>query len=290
MDVNRYISSGIIESYVAGLTSEQESKEVQAYMLQFPEVKQAVDACQQDMERYVNMYAIQPPSVVKDRIFAVINKDENNVATDTVTVVADSPQARIYSIQEHQYEEDAPRPRNIWKYIAAAAIVGIIGCSAAIYKLYTDNQNINEKYQTLLAQGSTLQANNDVMQTKLTEMDEAMAIMRNPAMQKVKMPSAIKEHPEYLATVFFNPKEKAVYLSVDNMPEPPAGQQYQLWAIVKGQKDPVDAGVFDMGDASKSLQKMKAFGDDVVAFAVTLEKKGGSEKPTMPVYIAGKAS
>ena len=60
------------------------------------------------------------------------------------------------------------------------------------------------------------------------------------------------------------------------MPAAPQGMQYQLWAIVDGK--PVDAGVFDV--ATSGLLKMKTL-DGAVAFAVTIEPRGGRPSPTL---------
>ena len=62
-----------------------------------------------------------------------------------------------------------------------------------------------------------------------------------------------------------------------SLPAPSEEQQYQLWAIVDGQ--PVDAGVFDI-EKGNILQQLKTI-SNAQAFAVTLEKKGGSPTPTL---------
>ncbi len=88
--------------------------------------------------------------------------------------------------------------------------------------------------------------------------------------------------PNSAATVYWDTKSKDVYLLVNNMPAPPTDLQYQLWAIVDG--TPVDAGVFDMKDGiikMKNIQRAQAF-------AISLEKKGGSIAPTV-IYMLGRA-
>jgi anti-sigma-K factor RskA len=62
----------------------------------------------------------------------------------------------------------------------------------------------------------------------------------------------------------------------------PTGKQYQLWAIVDGK--PVDAGMIATKKGIYHIQKMKSFGS-VQAFAITLEKAGGSPIPTMDEMI-----
>ena len=69
------------------------------------------------------------------------------------------------------------------------------------------------------------------------------------------------------------------------MPQPQAGQQYQLWAIVDGK--PVDAGMVEI-DPGKALHRMKNI-PKAEAFAITLEKAGGSPTPTLTaMFVMGK--
>lgn len=90
--------------------------------------------------------------------------------------------------------------------------------------------------------------------------------------------------PESYANVFWNKNTNAVFISVDNLPEPPHGHQYQLWAIKPGLA-PIDAGIFDH---SQLVQELKVIKGNVSAFAVTLEKEGGTPNATVEkTYVKG---
>jgi anti-sigma-K factor RskA len=60
--------------------------------------------------------------------------------------------------------------------------------------------------------------------------------------------------------------------------------QYQLWAIADGK--PVDAGMYtEEKDSKIALANIT----NAQAFAITLEKKGGSPVPTMEnMYVMGE--
>ena len=77
-------------------------------------------------------------------------------------------------------------------------------------------------------------------------------------------------------------------LNVDNLPMPPSDKQYQLWALKDGK--PIDAGVFDMKPGTDGdMHMMPVTIAEADAFAVTLEKKGGSPTPTLTqLYVMGK--
>ncbi len=90
-----------------------------------------------------------------------------------------------------------------------------------------------------------------------------------------------------MATVYWDSRSKDVYLLVNNLPKPASQKQYQLWAIVDGK--PVDAGMVDLsGSQDNMLLKMRNI-PEAQAFAITLEKEGGSPSPTMEaMYVLGK--
>ncbi|HEX8546709.1 MAG TPA: anti-sigma factor, partial [Cytophagaceae bacterium] len=70
-------------------------------------------------------------------------------------------------------------------------------------------------------------------------------------------------------------------INVKSLPAAPSDQQYQLWALDNGV--PIDAGVFEVTD-SLQLQKLKTI-NSAQAFAVTLEKRGGSVSPTLSSMV-----
>lgn len=291
MDVQRYISSGIIESYVAGSASDQEIRELQATMVQYPEVKAAVEACQLDMDRYAEIFAeaaAKPvPPEVKSRIFKIIEDEVNPVNAAAEEQVEDRPR---YIYDDEPATGGVPvRKLRYWQVGTAAAVVLLIGSAILNYKYFNDVTEYKGKYITLLQENRSALVQNEIFQARFQESERMLGMIKNPATRMVKMGDVSKQHPERQAVVFWNETSQEVVITINNLPEPGADQQYQLWAIIDGK--PVDAGVFEMGDLSKSLQKMKAVSGEAKMFAVTLEKKGGSPTPTLTaMYVAGKVT
>ncbi|UYQ93913.1 anti-sigma factor [Chitinophaga horti] len=291
MDVQRYISSGIIESYVAGSASAQEEKELFAAMSQFPEVRAAVEACQLDMDGYLELVATAAakpvPADVKNRIFRIIEEEVSEPGATMTEQVDDRPR---YIYDDAPEESGVPvRKLRFWQFAAAASMALFIG-SIAFNFIYLNRYNeYKGKYIALLEEHRSAIAQNETYQAKFQESDRMLAMIKNPSTQMVKMGDVSKKNPDRQATVFWNAGSQEVMITINNLPEPQPDQQYQLWAIVDGK--PVDAGVFEMGELAKSLQKMKAVSGEAKMFAVTLEKKGGSPTPTLTaMYVAGKVT
>nr|WP_246496457.1 anti-sigma factor [Chitinophaga varians] len=256
-------------------------------MHQYPEVAAAVATCQRNLEEYVKLQSVSPPESIKIRLLDLIHTYP--LTSDTAITNADIPQLTKTSPMEQTNVLSVPETKGVsWKWIAAAAAVLLIGSvilNFFYFNRWKEFREYKDKYQSLLLSQNSIISKTNEYKTRLEKLTESMEIMENPKVMKVAMPGTAA-FPTAVATVFWNQDDKQVYLKVNNLPEPAADKQYQLWAIVDGK--PVDMGVFEMGDTASLLQKMKITGKAQM-FAVTLEKKGGAVSPTMEqMYVAGK--
>jgi anti-sigma-K factor RskA len=281
VDVQRYISSGIIESHVAGLVSDSEAREVEAAIQQYPEIKAAADAIRLDMERYVQLWAVKPPAGLKKQLMERLNEAEKEEVVIAVT-------------EEIKEEEDEPRsimPQipvlQMWQYGAVAAILLLI-ISGIMNLVFMGRLNdFKEKYAKLEEEQVALSAERSAFADRYQQAQKEMDLLKDPAFKWVKM-QGIGKHSGVVATICWNPASKEAFILAQSLPEPPEDKQYQLWAIVNGHL--IDAGVFQLGNMAKAMQKMKEVTNAQV-FAVTLEKKGGSTTPTLDqMFVAGKVA
>lgn len=269
MDIYAYIQSGMIESYVLGLASAEEAAEVENLRSQYVEVDEAIKEFSLVIEASAFENAVTPPGDIKSKIIASI-KNDFSAEKDTVSESSghDGLLVPISNMRS-------------WRMAAAASIILFVVSCALNYYLYNQYSNKNQAYQALLSERETLQANNGVYQTQLKEWQSAAAMMTDTVMATVKMRSP--NGKDNAATVFWNTRNKDVYVMINKLPEPLSGKQYQLWAMVDGK--PVDAGV--LNPTCSSVCKMKNI-PKAQAFAITLEKEGGSPTPNLKaLYVMG---
>ncbi len=271
MDIQAYIQSGIIESYVLGLASAEESAELETLRLQYPEVSESISEFSQLLEEQALKNAIAPPADVKAKIMAAIKDEERQAGI--VSLPAGAKANRNVSAKQIR----------VWRMLAAASVILFIVSAGLNFYLYNRYNQKNDAYQALLSERNTLQADNQIYQTHLQQWQKAARIMSDPAMTVVKMPG-IAGKEQNLATVYWNIKNKEVYVQANKLPRPAKGKQFQLWALVDGK--PVDAGMLDPD--CEGVCKMKNI-PRAQAFAITLENEGGSPTPTMQqMYVLGK--
>jgi anti-sigma-K factor RskA len=270
VNVQEYILSGIVESYVLGLSSPDENAEFERMCAAHNEVLAARNAFEIQLEKGLQQQKLELPSELKSRIFSEIGLDKSPAANTPVSKPSLVPRIGFA------------------RYVAAASLLLLAGSVLLNFYLLSQYKKTIAKNEELIAAQTQVASNNQVLQTKLLTYENAISLMQNPLMAIIKMPGVPKSPaPSSLATVYWNTLSKDVYLLVNQLPKPVANKQYQLWAIVDGK--PVDAGIFNMGEGV-SFVKLKNI-PKAEAFAITLEKKGGSTAPDMgAMYVMGKVT
>jgi anti-sigma-K factor RskA len=276
IDIKAYIESGVIESYVLGLSTPEEMAETEQLRQQFSEVEQAIQDFEMALEQQAIANAVPPPAGMKAALMAELAAEFAEPVLDTTLQPG-----------HHTEQEAKGLVRNmVWmRYAVAASLIFFIVSAAFNMYLYNQLEQTDSKYQALLNEQSTLQANNDRFQTKLQEYQSSLAMMTDPAMLKIKMDAASAgKTTTNEAILLWDTRTKDVYVMAKQLPQATADQQYQLWAIVDG--NPVDAGLLDPNCTAicklKNIQKAQAF-------AITLEAKGGSPTPHLEqLQVLGK--
>jgi anti-sigma-K factor RskA len=273
VNIQEYILSGVIENYVLGLASPEERTAFEAMCVEHPEVEKARDDFERSLENYFvnDPSALKPDAGIKDKIFAQISAGVPGIHRE---------EAPVYPLK--------PVIATWWRFVAAAAIVLLLGSTLLNYYFFSQYKDYNNKYEQLLATQTQMASANQTLQAKLQDYESAINMMKNPAMVIIKMNSVpTSPVPNSLATVYWDTRNKDVYLLTNNLPATNEEKQYQLWALVDGKA--VDAGVVDIKEGL-SFIKMKNI-QRAQGFAITLEKKGGSDVPTSSaMYVMGKVT
>lgn len=111
----------------------------------------------------------------------------------------------------------------------------------------------------------------------------AQLTLFNLAAASPKAPTAAR------AAVAWDPITQDGVLNVSGLPVPATNQDYQLWAIAVGDKNPVSAGVVKVDAKGVTQLKFRPVSKvmQAAAFAVSLERSGGSSGgPEGPILLA----
>lgn len=269
-----YIETGILELYVLGQLNATEQREVEAMAAKYPEIKQEITAIEIAMEQYAVNHAILPTLGLEQQIFEKISSPlQSNAAVqqDEVKVVPLNPDHSASTIRTLRY--------------ALVACIGLLIISTIALYTAHDKLNIaNQQIASLSTERQKFAATVSFMKDENKDLQEIATISSDPTWTSVKL-AGTKLSPKANMMVYWH--KAGQHVMVDNtkmaLPENDANHQYQLWALVNGK--PVDLGVFDaQSQPKKLLLTMKEIAN-AQAFAVTLEKRGGSATPTMEKMV-----
>ena len=259
MELNNIISSGLLELYVLGKTTEQETLQVQEWAALYPQVAQELSAIEDSLEQLDFAKALTPSLDTKKRVFEKV-LGLNNFSKPTTN------EGKLVEFSNKNSKN------NFYKYATAASVALLIG--AALYNMSTYSKYTKANDNLAAA----LKINNQ-NQLALADLQSKLDIPLNNNSQLVTLKGTANAPLNSTAKIFWVKNTNEVFVEPSGLPIAPAGFQYQLWAIVDGK--PVDGGMIVIENGKKyNLQKMKSFGS-AQAFAITLEKAGGSPTPTM---------
>ncbi|PZF75000.1 anti-sigma factor [Taibaiella soli] len=284
MDINEYISSGILEAYVLGALTEEERRDVEAKVTAHPELAVELEAIENAMQHFVEEHAIAPPAHLQNQIWEAIEAAQPAAASTSNTETPTEPKgADVYTIA-HQ----SPRQLHPWRWLWAAAVIVLTGSLLFNFYLMNERNALREEQVAMRQEMDTMKQQHEALAATMQQYSHEKEMMADPSMKSVVMHTMQEGHP-MVATVYWSPNKGEGYVSIQKLPAPPTGMQYQLW-VMKDNK-PVDMGMISNDVVAKSgMEKVqKPMTGTAQAFAITLEKAGGSPTPSMDkVYVMGK--
>jgi len=276
MNTREYIESGILEAYILGTLSVKEAEQVEADIAIYPELAEEKAEIETAMQLFATKLATEPPAGLEEKIWAALQSAGANAGnsgaqqTTTPKVIPFQPEYRK-SVQ--------------WKY--AAVWAGLVGSVLLNAFLWTGKEKTKSDLAALSSKMSTLERQQGDLAGILKNYQQNKAMMADTGMQTIVMHTMQPGHP-MAATLYWSKSKGEAYVSVDGLPAPPKGMQYQLWVMENGK--PVDMGIISNNIANTpEMQRVNKPVTDGQAFAISLEKEGGSPTPTMQnIYVMGK--
>lgn len=269
MTARELIDSGLLEAYVIGQADAQESALVERMRASDAAVREELERIEEGLELFALKSALPPPASTRAKVMERISAPRS---------------AHAPIVRELPVTRSAPAS---WSWLAAASVVALLLSATGNFMLWRELRSTRTELARLETEHEVLAQDLHVQRTSYQHSQEQLAVVMDPRTDLVAL-SGTANAAGAKARVYWDHGANRVFLDVLNLPDPPAGKQYQLWALVDG--TPVDAGVFDMSADAQGLQRMKDI-TRAQAFAVTLEKTGGSPTPDLEALVLmGQAS
>ena len=251
--VHAFLETGLLDKYLIGATTAMETNKVEAYIAQYPEVKEEFDILQVQLELAARSNAINPPAHTLDSILKAI--DSSDV------------------VQLHT-KNKIP----FWFSIAASVAALIFAGSSYIF--YNQNNSLLNENNTIAEEVFDLRSDIDKNNDKLDKVMRQLMKLNNPETQKYVL-RGNERAKDLKAVAYINPIEKSSLIDVVSLPELTEEQCYQMWANLQDKM--VNLGILDIND--RKLQSVPYI-EDALSLSITIEPKGGNDNASLENAVA----
>ncbi|MBE5318960.1 hypothetical protein IM793_07325 [Pedobacter sp. MR2016-19] len=155
MEINKIIESGLMETYVMGIATEEEVQQVLSLKKEYPAFKEALELLEYDMELLAQSMSIEPPVGTLSKIEHEISEiQRRNQALQTTFEPeyrheksnGESRQEKYIQVES---ESNQMRVNKAWKWVFIAVFVlGKVFLACAIY-FYLENRQAKEQIKEL---------------------------------------------------------------------------------------------------------------------------------------------
>lgn len=273
MDIQAYISSGILESYVLGQTSVEEGREVIALADKFPAIRIELERIELTLQKYARLNRKEPSEEVRKTLFARLDESEK--------------ESQIKWSAEANKRYQPKNSGKIWQLLTLLLIISFSG--AVGYIIWQNNMlKVSQKNSTAYHDYiSHLKDSIVELSNQEKNIRSSVEVLMTGGNKIVTLQGTEKK-PEAKATVIYNQQAKKILINIGQLTPPTDITQYQLWGIVNGK--PVDLGLLTLQPAVYEFYEMKPT-ENCQAFVVTVEPMGGSTIPTLEqMVMSGKVN
>ena len=258
MDVQKYIASGILELYVAGILSDKENLEIANYSKEYPEILKEIEAIEAsilELSKKASPGLKYSFKSIMDRM----NKDIKVIAIDK-------------------------RRSPILSYVGwAASVLLAIG----LFWMYQENEQLKSNIQVVEQQNTTLEEQIADIDSSLENTQELLNTIRDKNISVIPL-GGQEVSPTSYAKAYWNKENQKVFIDAKGLPEPPDGFVYQVWSLKLSPLTPTSVGLLE--DFTSDENKIFTLNNpnESEAFGITLEPAGGSESPNLEqLYTLG---
>ncbi|MBL0912808.1 MAG: anti-sigma factor [Bacteroidia bacterium] len=251
VDIKDILNSGMIEEYVLGTLPEAEVQELNRLRELHPEIDEEIIRTEEAM---VRAFSKPAPVAWKKEILSALP----------------SPETPAPALQL--------RRNNTFKWVAVAAGLLLVLSLGFNMKQSGDLKESLAGMDKMRKENENMQAQLNGALADMNGMDQTLQAVFKPGTQKIVM-QGTPAYAQNSSVVYWNPESGEVYWDGRSLPALPAGNQYQLWAIVDGK--PQNGGLYD--PARRDTRMLAA--TKAQAFAVTIEPEGGSRNPSLDKMV-----
>ncbi|WP_299115191.1 RNA polymerase subunit sigma-70 [uncultured Winogradskyella sp.] len=245
--LHSFLNSNLLNKYLVGETSAEETTEVEFFINNYPEAAIAYEKLQGNLELIAKAGAVDVP---------------NNVLSNILEALEESNDTKVIQLIQNK--------KTPWYSIAASAAAILFAVTSFI--LYQKNQMLNDENNVVIEEIFDLRSDIENNNAKLDELSRELNKLNNPDARKYVING--NERAKNLKTVaYINPVEKTSMIDVITLPQLPKEQHYEIWAELQDRM--VNLGIIDESD-----RKLKPipYMEDALALSIKIGTSGKTDE------------
>jgi anti-sigma-K factor RskA len=271
----------LILDYVLGALDEVSCALLEARLAKEPELAAALNRCEETvaMGLLADTPDIAAPAGLRDRLMAFV---ETESATATDEAVAAASDDRNGNVRRVAFAG--------WGLAAALAIMS----SVLMDRVGDRGDEVNQLRTEIAAERESLQRIGDELTAVVGQRELLLArvaqLDARRALDQIRIATLSSQLADtsYGFAVFDMQADEGV-IEVVNLPQLQSSQDYQLWVVDPQYPNPVDGGIVRVGADGRARVRFQANQpvENVAAFAISLERKGGVPVAEGPMVLVG---
>ncbi len=204
---------------------------------------------------------------------------------------SDTTRARVLRLAEGaaQAPRRLPRPSRLPRLLpfaaAALLLLGVWGAAGQL-RMRDDLRRLTAERDRLALRVAALDREVGLARAEARQAAQALQILAAPSVRSVVL-AGLGSTPGAAGHTYVNPQTRDALFYAFNLPRLAEDKTYQLWFIAEGK--PVSAGTFavnERGTGQLRVEHVVAV-EDIQAWAVTVEPRGGVPQPTGEMVLKG---
>jgi len=285
----KHIPADDLALYAMQFLTPEETVLVEAHVRHCAECHRELATIQGDLAAFAHTAEMQtPPAVARQRLMTQVNREKRIVPQPEATLRPGGPYDGPvpfagYGTSGFDGDDEAPRKASI-----GAIIFGWAGWAVAAglafggYHLYRQREELQRSLRMNAAQMASL--SEDAARAR-----EILDSLSDKTTQRVTLTRA-ETAPSPTGRVIYRADHGMLLFLASNIAPVTPDKTYELWIIpAETDRSPIPAGTFlpdERGNASIVLPDVPK-GVNAKAFGVTVENRGGSQVPTLPIIMVG---
>ncbi|HLV15217.1 MAG TPA: anti-sigma factor [Xanthomarina sp.] len=244
--INTFLNSDLLEKYLLGDTTSAETEKVETYLSEYPEVQNAYNTLQNNLEIVSKSQAVDAPK---------------HILSNILNELDEAPVVNIKPVKKYKK----------WHHLSIAASFAALIFAGSSLLFFTQNQSLKIENQKIVDEIYDLRNDISLNNNKLNDIMQQFKQLNNPETEKYIITG--NNRAKNLKTVaYINPKEKTSMIDVVSLPQLPEDQQYQIWAQVQDKM--VSLGI--LSETDRQLKQIP-YTENALGLSITIEEKGGSQ-------------